>query len=272
MKLAFSQPTASPAEEERLLACYRDSGYEGLQLKQPQYLHYLDDPTAARVAAETDPRRFSGLIFGGGLDAEGQMALQRVIDFASSVGSELVVFVHAQPRSTVTPDDIRPFADILARIGDQGQERGVKLSLHNHLNSPEMYSEDLRVFFDRAGRGRVGLTLDTAHLYLAGHDDVGAALLEFADFIDNIHLKDYDADAPRFPTGVQEFTLASNPFATLGNGAIDFDPIFTALVRSGYDGWVCVDEESGADVKESLRSSHEFLLGHFRSTPLERAT
>jgi inosose dehydratase len=115
----------------------------------------------------------------------------------------------------------------------------------------------------------VGLTLDTAHLHMAGEDDIATVIVELADVIDNIHLKDYRAGARRFPSKAEvpntaeqlaeQFTAIGNPFAALGEGEIDFNPIFASLARVRYTGWLCVDEESGADIATSMRSSNELV-------------
>ena len=65
MRLGFSTPTPSSSEEQLLFSSYKNSGYEGLQLKAGQYLKYLDNPTPAEERAKGDPGSFSGLIFWG---------------------------------------------------------------------------------------------------------------------------------------------------------------------------------------------------------------
>ena len=258
MRLAFSSPTKTASEEEVLYAGYRDCGYEGLQLKAGQYLASLPDPETALRAAEGDTGRFSGLIFGGGLDAAGQDTLRRVIDFATTVRSERVVFCHSLPKAQVGTDDLRAFASVLSGLGSYARDQGTRLSLHHHYNQPVMFAADIRQFFEHVEPGSVGLTIDTAHMWMSGQDDVGATIEEFAGVLDNVHLKDCRDDAPgeRLPTGARKATS----FMPLGEGELDFGPVFRALAGSGYSGWLCVDEESGADIASSLKLSHDFVV------------
>ena len=259
VKLAFSVPTRSANEMELLFSTYKQCGYHGLQLKSGQYLKYLPVPEKAEELAKHDPGMFSGIIFGGPLDDGGQTALREVVRFASRVSCERVIFWHDHPREGSNQEDIRTFAVVLSQIGGEALEIGVKLSLHHHYGQPVMLPGDIDVFFEAATSGVVGLTLDTAHMWKAGQEDVGSVVRRFAEVIDNIHLKDCRDDAPhkRFPDGA----LAAATFMPLGRGEVDFGPVFGALTSCGYSGWLCVDEESGAGVAESLQNSREFIVG-----------
>jgi inosose dehydratase len=258
MKIAFSAPTTSVSEQEVLFAGYREAGYEGLQLKAGQYLAYLDDQDGALPAARQDPGRFSGLIFGGSLDETGQELLRKVLDLAARVRSERVIFCHGLAKEKVTADDIRRFASVLSRLGSDAQARGTRLSLHHHYGQPVMFPDDIGLFFDHVDPGSVGLTIDTAHMWMAGQDDVGTVVEQFAPVLDNVHLKDCRDDAPgeRLASRARRATT----FMPLGQGELDFEPVFRALSSSGYSGWLCVDEESGADIGTSLKLSRQFVV------------
>jgi len=266
MRLAFSAPTPSSPEQEVLFASYRDSGYEGLQLKDAQYVPHLDEPANAAGAARTDPGRFSGLIFGGGLDEGGREALRRVIDFAALVGSERIIFWHGLSRAQSSREEIARSASVLSTLGSMANDKGTRLSLHHHYDHPVMYPEDIEFFFEQVEPGTVWLTIDTAHMWMAGQDDVGAAIKRFHAVLDNIHLKDCHDNAPgeRLPEGGRRDTS----FRSLGQGEVDFGPVFEALGAVGYEGWLCVDEESGADVTVSLKGSRDFIGRHVPLPPL----
>jgi inosose dehydratase len=257
MRLAFSVPTSSAAEREFLFSHYRDCGYAGLQLKADQYLHQLDNPDEAAHLAEADPGRFSGIIFGGMLDEQGQESLSQIIEFAARVHSERIIFWHGLPREQVTHDDLPRFARILSRLGLTAQTRGVRLSLHHHYGHPVMFCDDIERFFEHVQPDSLGLTIDTAHLWMAGEDEIGPAIERFSGILDNVHLKDCRDDAPgeRLASGGRRATS----FMSLGHGEMNFDPIFQALHTTGYSGWLCADEESGADIGESLTLSHDFI-------------
>jgi inosose dehydratase len=244
VKLAFSQATSDEGAEV-LMRRFVEFGYEGLQLKAGQYAPFLDDGPAFLARYGTARGGVaSALIAGGQLDEPGITHLRQVIAFAATVGSERVVFCHGKPRTQVKAGDHRRHARVLSALGQEAQDRGVALSLHHHFNQPVMRRDDFAPFFDAVDAGRVGLTIDTAHLVKSGVEDVGGVIREWAHVIDNFHLKDIDADGQ---------------FRVLGQGRIEFAPIFEAIRSIGYDGWVSADEESGADVVEAMRTCHSFL-------------
>ncbi len=241
MKLAFSGKTQSPQQQRELFASFAEVGYDGLQLKG-EYYPYLDEPRRFREDHPA-PGAAAGLIAGGRLDDEGVARLRAIIAFAGAVGSERVIFCHGHPRAGLTPEDIRGFARRLTELGGEARDAGTKLSLHNHCGHPVMTAEDARVFFDAADAEAVGLTVDTAHLVKAGEHDVAGFIRDFAGAIDNLHMKD----------------LAGGEWRVLGEGEIDFAPIFAAVQEIGFDGWVSADEESGADLRHGMEACHAFL-------------
>jgi sugar phosphate isomerase/epimerase len=244
MKLAFSRPTAGDAEQRLLFSSFRSAGFDGLQLKSGQYQRYLDDPERFRRDWGSDDNSVSALITGGTLDDAGIAALRRVMAFAHSVAAERVVFCHGVHRSGLSRADIHSFGQILAELGEEARDSGVRLSLHHHYDQPVTHRADFDVFFSAVGTRPVGLTLDTAHLVKSGVQDIPALIRDFRDTIDNVHFKDY----------------ADGEFRVLGEGRIDFDPIFQVLREVGYDGWLCADEESGSDLRARMQACCDFML------------
>jgi sugar phosphate isomerase/epimerase len=241
MKLAFSKPTRDESGQRALFGEFRPAGYTGLQLKGGQYADHLDDPAAFAAAWGDDPALTSALITMGTLDDTGVARLRQITAFAVATGAERVVFCHDHPRDGVTPDGLRAFARTLSEVGRESAGKGVALSLHHHYQQPVMHREDFGVFFSAAGH--VGLTVDTAHLAKSGITDVAGLIRDFGPVIDNVHLKDY----------------AAGEWRILGQGTLDFKAIAGALGDIGYQGWLCVDEESPAPLTEGLEASRTYL-------------
>jgi sugar phosphate isomerase/epimerase len=233
MRLAFSKPTASEADQRLLFSRFREFGYEGLQLKAGQYERYLERPGD-----------FLGE-WGEAPDLErGIAALRKLFAFGRAVGSERVVFCHGAPHEGISPSDLRRYARILSDLGEEAADHSLKLSLHHHYNQPVMRREEFHEFFGAARPGAVGLTLDTAHLVKSGEEEIAGIVREFAPFLDNVHLKDF----------------ADGEFRVLGEGRIAFGPVFAALREIGYDGWLCADEESGSDLIGAMETCQRTIL------------
>jgi len=243
MRLAFSRPTADPAEQRELFASFRTAGFEGLQLKGGQYGAYVRDPARFQEEWGDDPGIVSALITGGTLDPPGIAALRQVIAFARAAQSERIVFCHGVSRSGVTLADLREYARILGDLGLEARQSGIALSLHHHHDQPVMHRQDFDCFYDAAPPGSIGLTLDTAHSVKSGITELAGLIRDFREVIDNVHLKDF----------------ARGEFQVLGTGGIDFGPVFATLRDVGYEGWLCADEESGADIEGGLGASFRFI-------------
>jgi inosose dehydratase len=247
MKLAFSKPTQSEEERQMLFTSFHAYGYEGLQLKQSQYHEYAEHPHVFLAQwGKQSSRLASGLITVGRLDEAGRASLRTIFRFARAVGSERVIFCHAQPRQALTDEEIKGFARSLSALGREAQDCGIALSLHHHYDQPVMYQHDFEVFFEHISEHSVGLTLDTAHLVKSGIEDIAGIIRTYHQVLDNVHLKDF----------------VHGDFMVLGTGQIDFVPVFTALREVGYTGWLCADEESDSDLLSSIQECAQFLLAH----------
>jgi sugar phosphate isomerase/epimerase len=243
MKLAFSKPTSTDAETRELIETFRDRGFDGLQLKASQYLPYLDEPTRFLDDWDRFPGAAQALIAGCALDDAGRALLKRTIAFGARVGTETVVFCHCVSRDGLTPEDLRRKARELSEIGKRVRDAGFKLSLHHHFGQPVMLTEDAEVFFDAVPDKAVGLTVDTAHLVKSGITDVAGFIRRFAPVIDNYHIKD----------------IRAGQFEVLGRGEIDFKPVFDAIRKTGYTGFVSADEESDSGLADAMITCREAL-------------
>ncbi|WP_100405331.1 sugar phosphate isomerase/epimerase family protein [Bacillus solitudinis] len=244
MKFAFSRPTATKEQRETLFLNYRSVGYDGLQLKYGQYAPYLNNPGSFIEEWGNQEGVASALIAGGKLDEHNHQEMKSILAFAQTVGVERIVFCHGIPRNEIVEDDLKKFASQLSELGKEAYEQfGVQLSLHHHHNQPVMYRSDFDVFFDNVRGDSVNLTVDTAHLYASGIRDIAEVIYSFKDRIDNFHMKDF----------------ADGDWKVLGEGIIDFKPIFKAIQTIEYDGWISADEESGSGILQGMRDCYRYM-------------
>ncbi|MCT2534796.1 sugar phosphate isomerase/epimerase [Aquibacillus koreensis] len=237
MKFAFSRPTASDKERDELFGHYETIGYDGLQLKHAQYAPFIKDPEKFNALWGEHKGIASGLIFGGKLDNQNQQDLKDLMRFSKAIGTERILYCHGIPRDQVSQDDIKHYAKVLSELGQESKEKyGVVLSLHHHFDQPVMYREDFDIFFDNANDS-VKLTIDTAHLYKSGINDIAEVITSFRSKIDNFHMKDF----------------AAGDWKVLGQGEIDFGPIFKAISDIEFSGWMSADEESGGTILGGMK-------------------
>ena len=249
--LAFSIPTETENQQQSLFGRFREFGFNGLQLKSGQYLRYLDEPNRFQDEWGLDPGQVSGLIFGDDL-ADGGARLRSVIRFANRVGSERVIFCHGQSRLSLTGQRLKEYAQQLSAIAGDARTQDVALSLHNHFDQPVMTENDLERFFSHVEDDTLTLTVDTAHFAKSGVEEIAPIIRNYESFLDNVHLKD----------------IFNNEFKTLGEGEIEFAPIFQALQAIEYSGWLCADEESGAGIVDGMNAASAFIRERVRAAEL----
>jgi inosose dehydratase len=255
MKLAYSGNIQSADELPVMVARFRSLGYEGLQLKGGQWGTYLSDPVRFMAEIGSVPGAASAFITYGNLDEANQVQIRSAIRAANHVGTERVIFCLYGPREGLADGGYDHYARLLTELGRDARAHGLWLSIHNHMNSPFMVPEDFRQILGRIGPGVIELTIDTAHLGLAGVSDIAAVFREFHPFIGNIHMKD----------------LQNGEFKVLGEGDIAFRPIFKAIHDVGYDGWMSADEESGAELIRGMTACHAFMVKGLSAPSLQSA-
>jgi inosose dehydratase len=114
-------------------------------------------------------------------------------------------------------------------VGLRALEAGVQPTVHP--NSPPGSVFRVRSDYEVLLEGldpHIGFTPDVGHV-AAGAMDPFAIVEQYLERIDHIHFKDRDA---------------SGEWAATGKGVIDFAAITSLLARSGYRGWIVLEDES----------------------------
>jgi sugar phosphate isomerase/epimerase len=133
---------------------------------------------------------------------------------------------------------------------------GLKAALHNHLGSLVESERQLEDFLSKCPR--CGLILDTAHLAAAGGDCI-KIVREYSDRIVALHLKDWLVIDPEI--GLDKWQRRGR-FCELGAGSIGLDngEILDAAVKTGFDGWVFVEQDTHLqDPLKDLAVSRDYL-------------
>lgn len=137
------------------------------------------------------------------------------------------------------------FADSMNCVLDATSDSQVQMGIENHGvqgNTPEF----LDTVLDRVGSPRLGITVDTANFYWAGYplSRVKEIIEHFAPRTKHTHVKNINfpedqRDIQR-PVGWEYNTYAS----TLRQGDIDMKWLVDTLKGAGYDGDLCIEDES----------------------------
>jgi inosose dehydratase len=139
--------------------------------------------------------------------------------------------------------DLVAGAELIARaIGD---ETGLRTTFHHHGGGYVETPTEVEELLTRSDPELLGLCLDTGHFAFGGGDSA-EAIRNFADRIWHVHFKDFDpavaARAHQDGWGYLD-SVRNGVFCELGNGAVDFPAVLSALQAVNYDSWVVVEQD-----------------------------
>ncbi len=133
----------------------------------------------------------------------------------------------------------------LNKLGRKAKEMGLSLTYHHHMGTGVQTSAEIDRLMEETDPDLVGLLYDTGHLVFSGEDPL-AVLNKWIGRIRHVHLKDVRKERREqaikekwsFLKGVKE-----GVFTVPGDGMIDFKPLLSTLMESGYQGWWVVEAE-----------------------------
>ena len=247
-------------DAEHVLAAIAAAGYEGTELGPPGYLG------DAQVLRERFERNGLALV-GGYIPVrfsepehwdDDLAAMSATLDlFAAANGSEAKPVLAdagsverirfpgrvASDRS-IGLDDAGwgRLAEGVARAAELARDRGFEPTFHHHTATFVEAPWEIERVLELTD---VGLLLDTGHLALGGGDPT-QALRDWGPRINHLHIKDVRnevlagvvADHADMPEAWRR-----GVFCELGTGDVDLGAFFAELARSGYSGWLVVEQD-----------------------------
>jgi sugar phosphate isomerase/epimerase len=131
----------------------------------------------------------------------------------------------------------RQYFEATRTVAQSAEENGVFFGIETGQESAEVLGR----FIEDVGSNAVKVNYDPANMLR--YDPVkGVTLLK--DYIVHTHAKDRDPET-------------KSP--TVGKGAVPWKAYIDALKGIGYEGWYALEDESGQDVFNSLKTGREFL-------------
>jgi inosose dehydratase len=135
--------------------------------------------------------------------------------------------------------------DGLNRLGKKAAEKGMKLTYHHHMGTGVQSAAEIDRLMENTDPALLGLLYDTGHLVFAGEDHL-AVLNKWIRRIGHVHLKDM-RPAIRKQAVKEKWSflqaVKAGVFTVPGDGCVDFTPVFAALKKARYSGWMVVEAE-----------------------------
>jgi sugar phosphate isomerase/epimerase len=156
------------------------------------------------------------------------------IDLAADVGAEVDhIFSGMAPEGVPFQEAWAWLVDGAARCIERGQSRGITVGFEPVATQFVCTVEGLRRLMNELEPLSLYANYDPSH-YLVHGDDPVASVRTFGDRIAHVHVKD--------AKGVPE----AYEFPPLGQGAIDFPGMISALRETDYSGFLSVEYEANA--------------------------
>lgn len=266
-----------------VLDVMRDTGFIGLRLNGYPGLLQRWDVTPALIEKEMAKRQLRAISasFGGPLHDPAQRtqtleAAKAVAAFIKSVGgNHLTVFSPARVQPGQNRDiAFKELCERVNQIADAIAPHGVIIGLHNHLDQMVEQVEDIDRFLKHTNPKAVYLTLDTAHLHLAGgnvpatlekHKDRIRRVIDYKDAKWRKPKKDWIEPSGKVYAADSRQARFLNSINDLGDGEIDFAACHQVLKSISYKGWICVDLDAA---RQGVRKSYD-RCGAYVTSKLE---
>ena len=278
---------AGPAPSyARVLDEMAATGYAGTELGDWGFLP--TDPAALRQ--EVASRRLELLgafvpvkLTDAAAHRVGAEAAVRVARLLSNASGETPVVVlsddtvanqwRAERAGRVTPADglddnewstLAAGAELVARAVKDAT--GLRTVFHHHCATFVETPAEIDELMRRTDADLVGLCLDTGHATFGGGNPLDI-MDRWAHRIRHVHLKDCDPEVRRraaaekwdYPASVR-----AGVFCELGRGEVNFPAVIERLRKTGYDGWLVVEQDvlpSMGTPAESAARNREYLRG-----------
>ena len=235
-------------------------GFKAIQLRGEAFAQYGDRPKELRAQLEQRKLTFAVLSSGNlSIDPtrEQEMLALHVqhARFVRDCGGLYLQVIDERPKGrAVVADDYRRLGRLMTELGKRTTDVGIPLVYHHHMNSTGEKPPEVRAVLDAADPRHVRLLFDVAHYQQGGGDPV-AAIREYREWIEVVHLKDV-RDASGGTTPYQ--------FVELGRGRVDLPGVFAALRGIGFDKWAIVEldrvPDPGRTPKESAEMNRRYLV------------
>jgi inosose dehydratase len=242
-------------------------GFRAIQLRGEAFAQYGDRPADLRALLDKHALTFAVLSSGNlSIDPAREQEMLSIhvrhAQFVRDAGGTYLQVIDERPKGrTIVADDYRRLGRLMTELGKRTLDLGVPLVYHHHMNSTGEKPQEVRAVLEAADPQHVRLLLDVAHYQQGGGDPV-AAIREYREWLEVVHLKDVRPRGAARPDSYQ--------FVELGRGRVNLPGVFASLSDISYDKWAIVEldrvPDPGRTPKESAEMNRRYLIEQARLT------
>jgi len=219
-------------------------------LYHPQSKYVLSSPDAVAALKQeltANGMSITAFAMGNRFDVELEKEIEwmkRLVPVCTALSVRTIridVVPHRLKREEFLPFAIKACKEVATIAGDGN----VRLGIENHgntTNDPDF----MQNLLDGVGRTNLGLTLDTGNFYWYGHplENVYALFEKFAPRVFHTHIKSIAYPAEKKSVRREMGWKYDEYTCPIYEGDIDFKRVAQILRKGGYDGDLCIENES----------------------------
>lgn len=193
---------------------------------------------------------------------------KRIIDLAVKFGTSVVTTHIGVIPEDETSETWGIMLAALKECGAYAAAKGVTLAIETGPETAPILDK-----FVRAAGDGVGVNLDPANFVMVTGQDPAEAVLLLREKIVHTHLKDGRMLKKSDPVlvyrsfaegGIEALNVADFFLETpIGEGDVDFAAYFAALREIGYDGYLTIERETGADPSADIATAAAYVQNGF---------
>ncbi|MCA9195187.1 MAG: sugar phosphate isomerase/epimerase, partial [Planctomycetales bacterium] len=244
------------ADQDGTLKAIVDSGYEQVEL-----MNVVDSIELAKAAQDRGLKIRSAFFNWETIANPSNKqapSLERIIEVASDMKLEYLVFGYIGREFRDTADKLRKIADRANEAASKIRAAGMQTSYHNHSFEFERLGDKagIEIFMERFDPQLIHFELDVFWAAIGGWDPV-ALLEKLGRRVNQVHLKDLKAGQG---TVYDEGKVAADAFQEVGDGTIDMSAVISTAIGNGVLQFH-VEQDQSPDPLASIRQSRDYLKG-----------
>lgn len=190
---------------------------------------------------------------------------KRIVDLALALGSNVITTHIGVIPADIRSDRRKIMQEACEQLGEYADKTGAYFAIETGPESAEV----LKGFLDSLSSKGVRVNLDPANLVMVTGDDPVKAVYTLKDYIVHTHAKDGVMIQKTNPEVIYDFFAEGgigdlrleNYFneVPLGQGHVQFDKYLAALSDIGYNGFLTIEREVGANPEADIKAAVDFL-------------
>lgn len=199
---------------------------------------------------------------------------KRILDLAVELGTNIVT-----THIGIVPEDSQGrIYDAMQRACEELGVYAKSMNAYFAIETGPEPAAHLKSFLDTLSTNGVSVNFDPANMVMVTGDDPVQGVKTLRDYVVHTHVKDGLRLRPVDPRDVYGFLgygamdhakiaeMASSGAAfeevPLGEGRVDFPAYFAALQEIGYDGYLTIEREVGANPAEDIAKAVSFIKAY----------